>query len=639
VPPTIERAYDPAALRAPTLVPDPLLRAYSWLSRRGIAWWEVAAAVAGVVAAAAAVIVTLRADFLAHPGWLALQKADVILGPIGVGIYWRRRRPQSRFGPMLIAVGLLYVPYVFQSTSNAALFTLGVHWEGVIYLATLALILGFPTGHLDRPLDRLILTVAALGVVLPSSAITLFSPQIFAGGSISACKAACPANALHFSVDPAVVTRLVDVDRAGIIAVAVATAALLLRRLVTGTPPQRRALAIGTPIALLFLVLQAGYQVTILLGGADFHLNTFVRWTFAGARSALWYGFLLALVAAELAAGRVLRRMVSESLRRPSLHDLEAILRRPLGDPGLRLALRQRGANAWADGDGNVVEPPAPGSGRALTEVDLNGRPAAAIVHDVQLADDPELLQAAGATALLAFENAELQSAWEASLRELADSRARIAAASARERRNLARDLHDGAQQALVATGIKLVLTTERAGDPELRRELTELSDELDTAINELRDLAHGIYPGLLADLGLVYSLKSVAQRAGRSVEVFGEGVGRYPPEIESALYYCCREALQNAFRHAGPRANISIRLRDSGDELRFEVRDDGRGFDTAAEHDGAGLRNMEDRISALDGSIEFVSAPGHGAVVSGAVPLTTRPASSLTGDEFEPVA
>jgi signal transduction histidine kinase len=586
-------------------------------------WWELGILAAGVAAAAVAVVVTLQADFLEYPGWLAVQKADLILGPIAVGLYWRRRRPQSRFGPMLIALGFVHVPYILQSATNSTLFTLGVHWEGVIYLATLASILAFPTGRLRGRTDGLILVVAALGVVVPSSLIAVFSPQISGWGSISACSAACPDNALFVSVDPDVVTRLIDFDRAAIIAVALGTAALLVWRLVIGTPAQRRALEIGTPIALVFLLTQALFQVTTALGHGELRLNTYVRWTFVVARSALWYGFLFALIAAQLFAARVLRQIVVASLRRPSLDDLQSLLRGPLGDRRLQLAFRRPPRRGWIDGDGNVVEPPVPGSGRALTEVTRSGRPAAAIVHDAQLADDPELLQAAGATALLALENAELQAGWNESLRELQGSRARIAAASARERRSLERDLHDGAQQALVALSIKLSLAADRADDAELRRELIELGDELDSAIDELRDLAHGIYPSLLSDLGLVDSLRSVAQHASRNVEVSGDGVGRYQAEIESALYYCCREALQNAVRHAGPGTRISIRLHDSGSELSFEVRDDGSGFDTAARHGGTGLRNMDDRIGSLDGYVEVASAPGKGTVVSGAVPLS----------------
>lgn len=593
----------------------------TWLTGRHATRWEALTAALGVVAAVAAVIVTLRADFLAYPGWLALQKADVILGPIVVGLYWRRRRPQSPFGPLLIAFGFLHVPYILQSSERSALFTVGVHWEGVIYLATLAVILAFPSGRFGR-LDRFILIAAALVVVVPNSAIVLLSPSIFAGGSISACRETCPGNALFVGSHPELVTRLVDVDRAAIITIAVGTAAVLIWRFASGSPPRRRALVIGTPIALVFLFTQAAYQLSVALGPADRELNTFLRWSFVVARSALWYGFLLALVAAQIFAARVLRQMVGESLRRPSFGELESLLRRPLGDPGLRLAFHRRDTDLWTDGEGAVVPTPTPGSGRMLTEVPRQSGRAAALVHDVQLADDPELLQAAGATVLLALENAELEAAWNESLHELRDSRSRIAAVGDLERRHLEQDLHDGAQQTLVATRVGLGLITEELGDDvTLHRRLSALEEELDRAIAELRAIAHGIYPALLSDEGLVPALRAVAARSPR-VTVTGDRIARYPPEIETGLYYCCREAVTNVIKHAGDDARVWIRLRDTGDELRFEVRDNGVGFDPRASRDGGGLRNIEDRIGALDGRVTFSSSPGAGTVVRGFVPL-----------------
>jgi signal transduction histidine kinase len=587
----------------------------------GLAWWEVAVLATGVVAAAVAIVVTLRADFLAYRGWLAVQKADLILGPILVGVYWHRRRSGSRFGPVLIALGLVAVPYILQSSSSSIPFTIGVHWEGVLYLATLATILAFPTGRLPGLASKLILSAGALLVVVPFSARTLFSPEISAVGSISSCRSACPTNAAHVSASSSVMSWLVHFNRIAIIAVALATAALLVWRLATGTAPYRRALAVGTPIALVFLLTQALFQLTLELGHKDLELYTYARWASVAARAALWWGFLLALIVAELFAARVLRTIVGESLRRPSLRELTELLRRPLGDPRLQLAFHRAGEEAWVDGEGRGVGVPAPDSGRALTVVGRGGRSDVAIVHDVQLADDPELLQAAGSAALLAFENAELQNAWNASISELQRSQARLAAATARERQKLERDLHDGAQQALMAVGVRLGLAREAAPtDARLEQELNEIAADLRRALDELRDLAHGIYPSVLANLGLVHALESVASSSGGKVEVTGEGVGRYPAEVESAIYYSCREALQNAIRHGGP--PVSIRLSDDGDALIFAVRDGGDGFDVGNPGAGAGLANVKDRIGALEGFVTIASAPGKGTLVTGRVPL-----------------
>jgi len=317
----------------------------------------------------------------------------------------------------------------------------------------------------------------------------------------------------------------------------------------------------------------------------------------------------------------VLRRVVIDSLRRPALGELEAMLRGPIGDPGMRLAFRRTDGDGWVDADGEPLADPAPGC--MLTEVERDGQPAAAIVHDVQLAEEPELLRAAGAVALLAQENAELETAWNESLRDLEDSRRRIVAASEGERRRLERDLHDGAQQRLVSLRIGLAIASEQAAaDPVTSARLGEFERDVDEAIEELRELAHGIFPSVLADRGLVPALRAIGRSGPRHVEVTGRRIGRYPPEIESAVYYCCLEALQNATKHAGPAAHIAAHLSAKNGELRLEVSDDGPGFDMTATHDGVGLRNMEDRLGAVHGHLSIVSSPGNGTRISGVVPL-----------------
>jgi signal transduction histidine kinase len=362
-----------------------------------------------------------------------------------------------------------------------------------------------------------------------------------------------------------------------------------------------------------------------MYGSANGALANDARWLIVVARSSIWYGFLFALIAAELFAARVLRTMIGESLRRPSVDQLEELLRRPLGDPGLRLAFWRPRAEEWVDAQGAVVIPPPANSGRLLTEVDRDGRRAAAIVHDAQLADDPELLQAAGATALLELENAQLQSAWTDSLRELGDSRKRLATAADEERRHLERDLHDGAQQRLLALRIRLRAAADLADDPALQAQLHELEDQLGDTLAELRDLAHGIYPGILVESGLGAALEEVVGLAGRKVSFGADGLKRYPSEVESAVYYCCREALQNALKHSGVTSAISMHLREDGRELRFEVRDNGVGF-AGVGTNGAGIHNMRDRIEALGGRLDVTSRPGHGTVVVGRVLLERAP-------------
>jgi signal transduction histidine kinase len=230
----------------------------------------------------------------------------------------------------------------------------------------------------------------------------------------------------------------------------------------------------------------------------------------------------------------------------------------------------------------------------------------------------------------LAFHNAQLDSALQNTLDELRaqadalrESRARIVASGDAERRRLERNLHDGAQQNLVALAVSLRLARDVLTDePDAAAQmLDQLADDLKVTIQELRDLAHGIYPPLLADSGLGKALEAAAGRSPLAVRVTATGLGRYSPDIEAAVYFCCLEALQNAAKHA-PGANVEVRLWEQSGGLLFSVTDDGPGFDPAAARGGHGHMNMADRLGAIGGTIRWQSEPGHGATVQGSIPL-----------------
>jgi hypothetical protein len=218
-----------------------------------------------LVSAVAAVWLTLRDGFLAYPGWLAVQKADFILGPVGVGLYWHHRRPANRLGLLLIALGLVGVPYVLESTTDPALFGVGTLWESAIYVMTTLVILAYPSGRLDGPAERLIIAVVLVGVVLLRLVLQVTSPHFAPAFSISGCRAACPANGLAIWSPPSWLPTLADFGAVVLIVVPLAIASLLFWRFVTGTPPRRRALAIGGPVALLFLLMQATYRTIFLI--------------------------------------------------------------------------------------------------------------------------------------------------------------------------------------------------------------------------------------------------------------------------------------------------------------------------------------------------------------------------------------
>jgi signal transduction histidine kinase len=204
----------------------------------------------------------------------------------------------------------------------------------------------------------------------------------------------------------------------------------------------------------------------------------------------------------------------------------------------------------------------------------------------------------------------------------LRESRARIVAASDSARRRVERDLHDGAQQRLVLLGLKLALASAQAErDPAaVAADLAALREDLDCALSELRDLAHGIYPAVLEHDGLPAALREAARRAGIPTEIATDGAGRYSTDLETAVYFCCLEALQNAAKHAGDGARARIDLADHDGELTFEISDDGLGFDVPPARQSAGLQNMADRVGALGGTLRVDSAPGAGTRVIGAV-------------------
>jgi signal transduction histidine kinase len=208
-------------------------------------------------------------------------------------------------------------------------------------------------------------------------------------------------------------------------------------------------------------------------------------------------------------------------------------------------------------------------------------------------------------------------------IEELKASRQRLVAAQDEERRRLERNIHDGAQQQLVALSVKQRLAATFVGrdDDRVRAILDQLQGETNAALEDLRDLARGIYPPLLADRGLVAALEAQARKAPFRVDVDGGEVGRFGQDVEAAVYFSCLEALQNIGKYAEA-STATIVLSNGSGELRFRVSDDGRGFDPDATGYGTGLTGIADRLAALGGSVRVTSAPGAGTTVEGSVPM-----------------
>ena len=236
---------------------------------------------------------------------------------------------------------------------------------------------------------------------------------------------------------------------------------------------------------------------------------------------------------------------------------------------------------------------------------------------------EDELMRHLASQAGLVLRNAALAAELRATIDELRASRRRLVEAQDAERRKIERNLHDGAQQQLIALTIHLSLLEQSAGDPVAVKELVPaVKDGVRAALDDLRDLARGIYPPLLADQGLVPALQAQAHKASLPVEVDADGIGRYPQDTEAAVYFCTLEALQNITKYASA-SRAKVGLSCSDDSLRFTVTDDGTGFDTATTRYGTGLQGMADRLAALGGALRVRSQLGDGTILSGELPLT----------------
>ena len=306
-----------------------------------------------------------------------------------------------------------------------------------------------------------------------------------------------------------------------------------------------------------------------------------VGWIFFLGLPAIAIAFLVGVLHRRLHAGAALQRLARRLRDDPNLN-LPVAMGEAIGDPSLEVAYWTPGPRGpWVDENGRSVTLPGKDSARSPTEIRSHDGPVALLIHDRALDEQEEFLRAVGSIAAAALENRRLAAQVDASLEELHESRARIQAAADAERQRMERDLHDGAQQRLVALRVRVELAGElMAEDPGRGVPLMrELGLELEEALDEVRALARGIYPSLLADRGIVAALRAAGRRHPVPTTIEADGVGRYPPELETAVYFCCLEALQNAAKHASTASSVSITLVDELAALRFAVADDGIGF------------------------------------------------------------
>ena len=391
-------------------------------------------------------------------------------------------------------------------------------------------------------------------------------------------------------------------------------AVVWIRRFRAATRPQRRTLLpVASSSLLLVPMLFAFYFSVLVIGVGESTFNA-LSWLLVGIWIVFPLGFAAALVQADLFAGRAFRQLLSELARRPTPEGWRDNVAAALDDPSLRLAYWDPGARQFRDAAGGELARTPDRPGRQWTEIRRDGLSVAALETDAALAENPELVDAAASATLLAVETGRLEG-------ELRASQARALAAADAERRRIGRDLHDTAQQRLLALRVHLSLAGEQL-PPEDQPIVEQLERELDEALDELRSVARGIYPQVLAQYGLAAALRSAVQSAAIPISVTDEGLRRHSSAVELAVYFCCLEALQNVAKHAGPGASASVWLFDAAGELQFRVEDDGQGFEAARVESGMGLSNLADRLSAVGGSVRIDSSTGSGTRILGQIPV-----------------
>ncbi|UGS34167.1 sensor histidine kinase [Capillimicrobium parvum] len=385
------------------------------------------------------------------------------------------------------------------------------------------------------------------------------------------------------------------------------------------------ALALAlVPIVLLALLVELAVQGIGGLGGLDY----LGPWTFGPALGIVLGALALptaVLAIAGLDALFTVLRTVGRALlfpRAATAGPVREMLAESLGDQSVSIAYWLPDRGRFVDEGGRSVTLPEPGTGRAWTAVDRDGRRVAAIIHDAALDTGPELVDAAAAASSMAIDNERLKADLRARLEELRVSRLRIVEAADAARRRLERDLHDGAQQQLVGLSLQLRVMRSRVDDPGLLTEIDTLSQQLSVAMAELRELARGIHPTILTERGLGPAIAALCDRSPVATECHVAIDERLTDQVESTAYFVVAEALTNIAKYSGATLG-AVDIHREGGELVVDVTDDGKGG--AELEGGTGLRGLEDRLSAIDGTLSVSSPPGEGTHLQARMPWTPR--------------
>jgi signal transduction histidine kinase len=557
------------------------------------------------------------------PSWSVVTQSwffavDLLWVIAMVMTYWRE--PAGRMWRLFLAlqvVGTLGVLWVFPTSLSWTVSQLLIGLSSVVFVH---LVLSFPSGRLVDRYDRRIVVGAYTFLAVTRVGWLLVWEAAFQKDAFS-------------PINPYVVWPNADLAALlGPTAILVLTPILfgavligLWRHWQRASPATRRALLPITLAAPLQLALTVAWHVADANPDTSNAIRSALQHPLAGlAGNVFPVGFLVGLLRARLARGGIADLAV-ELGRGVPLGRLRHTLARALRDPTLEVAFPAPTGDGFVDPDGRPIELPSAGDPRrAMSELERDGQALAVFIYDPAIErEDPGRVEAVGSMARLALENERLAAQVRAQLEEVRASRSRIVEAADAERRRIERDLHDGAQQRLVALAMRLEQARDTsAGGTAL---IDATTAELLTAVREVRDLARGLHPTILTDSGLAAAVEALAERTPFALTVDVTDA-RFSQDVEVAAYFVVAEALTNVARYAGAtQARVEIQREDG--RLAVTVTDNGRGG--ADPEVGSGLRGLADRLAAIGGELRVASPPGHGTTITASIPVQEAKAAA----------
>jgi signal transduction histidine kinase len=537
-------------------------------------------------------------ELTTYPGRSDLAAALAVVAGLALvtgGLVTSFARPAGRIGDLALLAGFLwFAPFwVGWKGGPPLVLSLAMLAAGFAFPLLLHLVLAYPTGRLGSKGARAFVAAVYLEAVLSALGRALFRDPFFD----PYCWDNCTDNVFLARSLTRVARGIQDVDLWFTAAAAAALAAVCIWRLAAASAPARRTLwpvlSAGVLLAAATIAHSAALIRTPLEDPSDpAFLSIFV--VGCAAVIVLALGLLWAILSARIQR-RSVARIVAELGEAPPPGSLESALARAIGDPEVRIAYWLPASRRYIDGHGRHVDEPRAAPGRAVTALVRDGRRVALVTHAAAV---PELEREIGASVRLALENERLQAEVLAQLHDLRLSRTRIVETGDAERRRLERDLHDGAQQRLLALSYDLRVAraaAEAEGDLEAGSLLAEATDDAQAALDDLRELAHGIHPAILTEAGLGPALATLADGAPLVVEINETAEGRYPAPIETAAYLVVAEAIDDAARRGARYAAVRAQRHDK--RLLVKVEDDG------SEHRSA-MTHLADRVGAVGGRL-----------------------------------